>query len=346
MNIDFHYYLTYFLAERAGFDRNLKGGETEAEIIAYASQYVDDNDERQVMDVLEGKVTEVENGEMKGASPLQLEIERCRNFPWAVRIRETQNFFRPIMTQTATRKSLLSIFQRDVFVPFHFLPGDLEKIPDIRGRKNSDSTTANSRNAVALLKDALESGDLYRIGIALHTFADTWSHQNFSGYRDDWNAVRDSIVPDIGHAEVFTKPDVISERWVDARLKEAEREIDNRDRARKAAKEIFLWLSKYRNPVAAWEDIQAELDRLIQAKDSDERVEMIKGMYPGKNLGYSESVETTWIYRALEYDSEKREVMAKDGFWDSHWCHFQLAAQRHLAMVAYILTGSIKSISV
>ena len=37
MNIEFHYYLTKYLALEAGFDNN------EAEIIAYSSQYVDDN---------------------------------------------------------------------------------------------------------------------------------------------------------------------------------------------------------------------------------------------------------------------------------------------------------------
>jgi hypothetical protein len=250
MNIDFHYYLTFFLAERAGFNRKIISGETEAEIVAYASQYVGDNDERQIMGVLGGRITEADKDEMKGVSLLHTEADQFQNFPWTVRVRETQNFFRPIMTQTASRKAFLPIFQRDVFVPFHFLPGDLERIPEMRGRTNPDSTTPNSRNAVALLKDALESRNLYGIGIALHTFADTWSHQNFSGYRDDWNAVRDSIIPDIGHAEVFMKPDVISEKWTDPRLREADQEIDNKDRAREAAKEIFLWLLEYRNPAA------------------------------------------------------------------------------------------------
>ena len=37
MDIEFHYYLTKYLALEAGFE------EDEAEIIAYASQYVDDN---------------------------------------------------------------------------------------------------------------------------------------------------------------------------------------------------------------------------------------------------------------------------------------------------------------
>jgi hypothetical protein len=83
-----------------------------------------------------------------------------------------------------------------------------------------------------------------------------------------------------------------------------------------------------------------EVEGLIQANDSDERIEMIKTMYPERNLEYSERIEKTWIYQALEYDSEKGEVVTKEGFWDSPWCRFQLAAQRHLAIAAHILTGS------
>ncbi len=37
MNIEFHYYITKYLALSAGFE------EDEAEIIAYSSQFVDDN---------------------------------------------------------------------------------------------------------------------------------------------------------------------------------------------------------------------------------------------------------------------------------------------------------------
>lgn len=131
-----------------------------------------------------------------------------------MRIGNNGDFFRPIMTQTVSLKSLIPMFQKYVIVPFHFLPGDKEKIPEIRSRKNPYSTTPNSTNAVKILKDAFDSGDIYRIGVALHTFVDTWSHQNFTGYEDDWNKVQKdlrSLLPDVGHAEVTTQPDIISE---------------------------------------------------------------------------------------------------------------------------------------
>lgn len=326
MKIDFHFYLIYALAEKCGFNRDTGNGKTEAQVIAYASQYVDDNNESQVISAVEEE-PEI-SGEESGDTDLFREVHRYQKFPWAVRIRETKNFFRPVMTQTILFKSLLPMFQRYLFVPFHFLPGDPEKVPEIKGRKNPWSTTANSRNAIRILVNALESGDLYRIGVALHTYADTWSHQNFSGFEDDWNAVKGSIfLPDIGHAEVMEKPDTISEKWVDERLN---MEIDNVERARDAVREIFYWLSRYRNPGLKWEDVKDEFEELLQAEDMDERIEMVKAMYPEKDLEYDEK---KWIYKALEYDSEAGEVIGKEGFFHSHWYRFQCAVQKQLAAV-------------
>ena len=43
MEKDFHYYVTYALANKAGFSND------DSYIIAYASQYVDDNNESQMI---------------------------------------------------------------------------------------------------------------------------------------------------------------------------------------------------------------------------------------------------------------------------------------------------------
>ena len=59
----------------------------------------------------------------------------------------------------------------------------------IDGKKNPLSTTPASPNATVVLKKALASGNPYLLGIALHTYADTWSHQNFTGMQEGWNSV-------------------------------------------------------------------------------------------------------------------------------------------------------------
>jgi len=328
MKLDFHFYLIYALAERSGFRQLTEHGEKEALIIAYASQYVDDNDDGQVIgSAEEGEPIEEARVETEGATGLHEEVDRYQNFPWAVRVRETGNFFRPVMTQTVSLKSFLSMFQRYLFVAFHFLPGDREKIPLIRGRRNPWATTAHSRNAITVLKDALESDDPYRIGAALHTFADTWSHQNFSGFHDDWNGGSGlALLPDIGHAEVGEKPDQISERWTDRRL---DVEVRNIDRAREATKAIFEWLSRYRPSWGhSWEEVAEEMEWLLQARDQDERIERVKGLYPGENLDYDRK---QWIEEALEFDPESGEVVAKEAFLSSHWYRFQCAVQKQLA---------------
>ena len=47
MEKDFHHHIIYALAKMAGFDKKIQGSdETEAHIIAYSSQYVDDNCDR------------------------------------------------------------------------------------------------------------------------------------------------------------------------------------------------------------------------------------------------------------------------------------------------------------
>lgn len=328
MKLDFHFYLVYALAERSGFNRRTDGGEREAWIMAYASQYVDDNDDGQVVgSAEEGEPIEEAGGETEGATGLHQEVDRYQKFPWAVRARKTGNFFRPVMTQTVSLSSFLPMFQRYLFAAFHFLPGDREKIPFIRGRRNPWSTTAHSKNAVTVLKDALESDDPYRIGAALHTFADTWSHQNFSGFHDDWNGGSGfSPLPDIGHAEVGEQPDLISERWKDRRL---DMEIVNRDRAREALKAIFEWLSAYGDGGRhSWEEVAEEMEWLLRARDQDERIERVKGLYPGENLDYDRK---QWIEEALEFDPESGEVVAKEAFLSSHWYRFQCAVQKQLA---------------
>ena len=344
MKDDFHYYLIYALAEKAGWDNDLGNEETEAAIIAYASQYVDDNTESQAIGVKEEDLPAVDFDIMENDQIISNEIQRYQGFPWKVRIGNNGDFFRPIMTQTVSLKSLVPMFQKYVIVPFHFLPGDKEKIPEIRGRKNPYSTTPNSTNAIKILKDAFDSSDIYRIAVALHTFVDTWSHQNFTGYEDDWNKVQKdlrSLLPDVGHAEVMTKPDTISETWTDSRLSMEKQKINNAERALEAVKESFQWLAKYRNTRMTWEDVRADFEPLIAAKNAKKRIQMVKDMYPSKKFAYKEKERKTWIKEAVKRDKKEGEFFATHDFFNSHWYKFQLAAKKQLSTVVNMLADII-----
>jgi hypothetical protein len=86
MEKDFHYYVTYALANKAGFSND------DSYIIAYASQYVDDNNEHQYP--------------RKDGLP---------QFPFGIKY--NGGFFRPIMTQSMSVKSLVYEIQKFVYVP-------------------------------------------------------------------------------------------------------------------------------------------------------------------------------------------------------------------------------------
>ena len=59
---------------------------------------------------------------------------------------------------------------------------------------------------------------LYRIGIATHSYVDTWAHQNFAGWYDYYNNVGLDPKPDIRHSDGEHHPDWINHSWVDDSL--------------------------------------------------------------------------------------------------------------------------------
>lgn len=137
---------------------------------------------------------------------------------------------------------------RDVYLPFHFLPG-LETEPMAQrmdGAANPFSVRADSPLAKAALVAALSSANVYRIGVALHAFADSFAHQGFTGYHEDWNRLSpDNLIPWAGHAQALTSPDRLEVSWEDSRLVPQVRRIVNRQRFLQAAKKIYRYLRTY-----------------------------------------------------------------------------------------------------
>lgn len=304
MEKDFHYYLTYSLVKTTGYEN--------ADIIAYASQFVDDNNEG---------LYSID--EQRAVFPEKLPIK-------------SGGYYYPIMTQSLSPKSLNLYVQKYVYIPFHFLPGD--NTVEIKGKRNSLNTTPNSENAKTLLKSALKSNNPYRIGIALHTYADTWSHQNFTGCREDWNSVYPwynvfkSIAPNIGHAEAGHAPDVISDSWTDHRLGE---KIHNQKRAFEATGEIYKTLRNNSRKGPRWSEIKKSFKRIIVTSGYEERIEKIKDFSIDHKLGpipkYSEN---RWIDEAIIIDKENSKMDIIPKFTKTHWYNFHQAAKAHFAHVA------------
>lgn len=301
MEKDFHYYLTYALAKITGLNK--------PEIVAYSSQFVDDNNEGQFS--INGEET---------------------SFP--ERLRANGGYYYPIMTQSLSPKSLDPYVQKYVYVPFHFLPGDNNVV--IKSVNNPLSTTPDSANAESIISKALDSDNPYLTGIALHTFADTWSHQNFSGLQEEWNAVYPwynvfkSIVPNIGHAEAGHSPDVISEPWIDYRL--GKNVIDNKDRAFYAVKEIYGNLQMKTRKGLPWSDVKTIFEGIINSGGYDERIKAISDFLKDSGFGSIPNyVKDDWIDAAL--DKDEKYVVMKANFTTTHWYNFHQAAKIHFANV-------------
>jgi hypothetical protein len=153
--------------------------------------------------------------------------------------------------------------RRDIYLPFHFIPGEAEFATASRQDKVKSPllVTSDSPASREILLSALRSRDLYRIGIAFHAYADTWAHQNFSGALDPVNALdTSSPLPAIGHLQALRKPDDPGLLWVDPRLIPGESEVDNAGRFLAAAKKIYRFLRTYLRVEFSDEDFV--LDRL------------------------------------------------------------------------------------
>lgn len=313
MDIEFHYYITYILAKEAGFSPE------DSRTIAYSSQYTDDN-------TMPYKVVNKE---------IQTEFANY--------ISQTMNIFKP-------QEEHLQIYSC-----FHFVPGDPNKPMACRadGKTNILNTTPNSRNSNQLLDEALETGDLYRIGIATHCYVDTWAHQNFVGYNNAFNSFTgalESLIPNIGHADVMHHPDIPNLIWEDKRLIPENSRVHNKRRFLKAAEHLFhkfgLHLDLIENLVKdKWKKLEKQLGDAIGNESTEENRQdpkRIKAYYQIVD-GIEEYDHMTWFHAAIEVDKRKvlragkraspsdlvRTYYARDGFDSSDWLKFQIAVKEH-----------------
>lgn len=234
MNTEFHYHITWLIAARAGLPPE------DARIVAYSSQYTDDND-------------------------IIFEIDKELPTAYGNYISQTMNILKP-------KARLLRIYSL-----FHFIPGD--PMTSSAWRKDGGmhwlNTTPDSENANRIMDAALVSGNLYRIGIACHGYADTWAHQNFTGYYNEVNSMTGPLsdaIPNIGHAEAGHDPDWAALVWEDTRL--IHERIDNKALFLEAAGCMLLKLAKYVDPKITREELRKrettlkdDLDHCIGGQD-------------------------------------------------------------------------------
>lgn len=335
MDIEFHYYMTYLTATHAGFSPG------DAEIIAYSSQYVDENHR-------------------------VFQIDRDKPTAFSNYITQTLNILKP-------KHELMRIYPI-----FHFIPGDPMAASAQRkdGKFHQLNTTPNSQNANLIFDAALASGDLYRIGIATHGYVDTWAHQNFVGYYDEFNAMQgvlNKALPNIGHADAKHKPDPPALVWTDCRLIEKNARISNKLRTLDAAEHLFRKLRRYLAPNLIEKQLNQETQQLKRTLDQVIGQEDPKNMFFAdrlqRYLALSEQPDygdrtiplfdsDLWFNQAVTHKvkgfSDRTKILSKlDPFIDeylwkenyktSHWYQFQKAVKAQQQSAWTILKDKVFS---
>ncbi len=154
MQEDMHYYGTYALARAAGLEVH------NAEVIAYAAQYVDDSTAN------DSEVHE-DGGMFETTATAHTNIEAIKN------------------------AASDHIEQRKVWVPFHFFPGgEGNTLSDkLKCRKDSNLAREMVKNHIRHSVSVKDEYSLELMGIMAHVYADTFSHYGFSGVSSRGNKV-------------------------------------------------------------------------------------------------------------------------------------------------------------
>jgi len=253
MQLDMHYYAVYYLGLASG----LKPEDTHT--MAYSSQYVDDAKEYQKVILID------EDG-------------------------KEEREFDPICTQHMSLQSFSEAISDKVYFPFHFFPICSGDSPDERAITRP--ITENKIHEEVFL-DALYSNDFHRLGIAIHAFADSYSHQQFSGEWSTLNEVRRMrcilrprripanvpqallwrvcehlgglgrsvlylCAPEIGHSRAYKVPDYPHAVWRFKNYNDSNIKRSNPDEYIKCGLEMYRYLAKIKTAESPLSDMDVK----------------------------------------------------------------------------------------
>ncbi len=300
MQKDFHYGVIKILALHSGFN------EPEAETLAYSSQYVDDAVLHRPF-IIDGKIY-MDHPRFDG------------------------KYFDPVCTAHKGIQFIedfkLSV-QEKIYLSFHFLPEEPYKGSGkycYEVMPNSEMGQILVYWAMAKLKSDYTLENLIRLGVALHSFADTWAHQRFSGTHNHrandihhieiwdgkhWKAIKPyrqffyNFFPDIGHAEAYDFPDLPFLKWRYIRARTNEFIVrDNTSIFLEAAEVIFKILCNIKNCNSNWRDIENKLIKALAThRNSKEIFGPLAAHFPNVTLKYS---SLDWLEKAIKFKRIRR----------------------------------------
>ena len=309
MKIDAHYYAVLGFCRACGFNRE------SACTIAYASQFVDDAKINHV--VIEGDIPHGVKCDTIEGKPSFFNMATCHSY---TRIK-TFNYSAMINNTAA----------------FHFVPGcnGNHFVKKLR-------CTEEGPVVVSILKEALLEDDLVKLGIVLHAYADTFSHQGFSGLLSKVNDIEqvqiledsgilidkskfiikwlkdkiferfDLLIPAYGHSQAIVYPDLPYLTWAyeydysdefSMALKSSGT-IDNRDRFKRAFQSISKHLALYLREHQKYRGKDADLDCLHALFDALLLKKMDKGRIRNwQKVLIAQGLLDQGDHHALEYDA-------------------------------------------
>jgi hypothetical protein len=361
MKIDAHYYAVLAFARACGFNKE------SAYQIAYASQFVDDA-KINLMKLMEAPGADVKHDVFDGKH-MFLNMATCHSY---TRVK-TFNYDAMINNTCA----------------FHFVPGCKGKNFPEKLRCKEGSDVINN-----ILNKALEEPDPIKMGIVLHAYADTFSHQDFSGLLSrvndiqscrnisdlpwDWrdkaykigkfflkknlmDKLLDKGLPAYGHGQAAWFPDLPYLTWAytyDLSFKfsltpEDEKEIDNRQRFKRAFNKIKIYLEtflekhqQFKDPGIDFQKFDVLFDTLTEKKHTRNRIKNWKNLmvkeykfFEEKELSEKAGAaydydENRWLKEAFaNFDDERfhkrmvEDVELAPDFSNSNWYKYYLAVE-------------------
>ncbi len=326
MQKDFHYSVVKILAVKAGFE------EDDAQTIAHASQYTDDA---------------TTHFPVRVTNPPDF----IREHP---RYRRNKQTFDPVCTAHklfGLAEGIREEVQKEVYVSFHFVPAkDFSGLNSIRHKHYV--TKANGELANELVGEAVNevknssreerTRKLIKLGLVLHSYADTWSHQGFSGIHSPFNDIRElkrkkgndwdlswyGYRPDIGHAEADHCPDATHLEWkyqydetnntVNAKTHRKNFEIFE-----EAAQNLFRYLCEANNEASSdvlWDGFKDDLAYCLKkpTQDSGEfKKDAFNQKFQDIELYYDEDIwknnalnnkDHKWFYFHVEAYNQRQRI--------------------------------------
>ncbi|HVJ48839.1 DUF6765 family protein [Desulfitobacterium sp.] len=352
MKRDAHYYAILAFCRTCGFSKK------SAQIIAYASQLVDD-----------AKINLI----FFNPSNSIIEYDLVNNRPAFFNMATCHSYFR---VKTFNYEAMVNNT-----VAFHFVPG-------CKGENFTKKLRCRAESPIimAILKDVLLEDNLIKLGIVLHVYADTFSHQGFSGMLSKVNDIKnceasnkkplglldrtlkifkqlgqekyenyfDHIMPAYGHGQALDYPDLPYLVWsyeydfsdeFNGSYKKVV--IDNKDRYQGAFMGIRNYLETYLTNHQQYVDQKLKFKNfdtlrnalVLEAHDKNreknwQRVLVEQGLVSKDDQDLLIYEDDQWLKEAFyNYDRkvfDNREVdgvQLADNFVTSNWYGFYLAVK-------------------